>query len=59
MYDTPQLVCYGRFRELTASAPNNNAKRTLVNDLATVYGPGANVGCNPHATPWSHAGCVS
>jgi len=60
MYEAPKLVCYGSFRELTAKPPTNNAKRTpLVNDLATVFGPGGNVGCNVHAMPWSHAGCVS
>jgi hypothetical protein len=59
MYDTPMLERYGTLRELTAGHPLDNAKRPLVNDLATVYGPGDNVGCNIHAQPWSHAGCPS
>jgi hypothetical protein len=57
MYVAPELEKYGTFRQLTADHPLDNAKRTLVNDLATVYGPGDNVGCNTDAQPWSHAGC--
>ena len=61
MYVAPELEKYGTFRELTAKGnhPLDNAKRPLVNDLATVFGPGGNVGCNTHAQPWSHAGCPS
>lgn len=57
MYDAPVLERFGTFRELTAGHPSDNAKRTGPNDLATVFGPGGNIGCNPHAQPWSHAGC--
>ena len=39
--------------------PLDNAKRPSVNDLATVFGPGGNTGCNLHAMPWSHAGNCS
>jgi hypothetical protein len=53
------LEKFGTLRDLTAGHPVGNAKRPLVNDLATVYGPGDNVGCNIHAQPWSHAGCPS
>ncbi len=59
MYAAPALEKYGTLRNLTEGHPTDNAKRTLVNDLATVYGPGGNVGCNIHAQPWSHAGCPS
>ena len=54
MYVKPELEKYGTFRELTA-----NAKRQLVNDLATVFGPGDNIGCNINAqpSPPTHAGC--
>ncbi len=59
MYIAPELETYGTFRELTADNPLDNAKRTLVNDLATVFGPGDNVGCNINAqpSPPTHAGC--
>lgn len=66
MYDAPVLERYGTFRDLTAgdgsngNHPLDNAKRPDANDLATVYGPGGNTGCNLHAQPWSHAGnCIS
>lgn len=58
MYDTPVLERYGTLRDLTAqNYPPNSAKRPSVNDLATVFGPGGNDGCNLHAQPHSHAGC--
>jgi hypothetical protein len=65
MYVAPVLEKYGTLRDLTAGGGHgptihtDNGKRPLVNDLATVYGPGGNVGCNIHAQPWSHAGCPS
>lgn len=59
MYEAPVLVQYGTFRELTLHHPTTNAKRPLVNDLATVFGPGGNTGCNTHAQWFSHAGCMS
>ena len=59
MYVAPELEKYGTFRDLTAGHPTDNAKRTSVNDLATVYGPGGNIGCNLNAQPWSNAGCPS
>lgn len=58
MYHAPVLEKYGTLREMTAqNYPPDSAKRPAVNDLATVFGPGGNVGCNLHAQPWSHAGC--
>jgi hypothetical protein len=62
MYQTPVLEQYGTFRELTADG--NSAKRIGLNDLATVLnaqseGDSDNVGCNPRAQPFSHAGCMS
>jgi hypothetical protein len=60
MYSAPVLEKFGTFRELTAqNYPPDSAKRPAVNDLATVFGPGGNIGCNLHAQPWSHAGCPS
>ena len=57
MYDSPSLENYGTLRNLTADHPPSNAKRPSINDLATVYGPGDNIGCNLHAQPGSSAGC--
>jgi len=59
MYVAPVLEKYGTLRDLTAGHPAGNAKRPSVNDLAAVYGPGDNIGCNLNAQPWSSAGCPS
>jgi hypothetical protein len=64
MYVAPVLEKYGTLRDLTEGKGGTdhtiNAKRyPLMNDLATVFGPGGNFGCNYHAQPWSHAGCLA
>jgi hypothetical protein len=61
MYAAPMLERYGTLRDLTAGDSDTNAKRPLVNDLATVFGPGENIGCNLNAqpSPPTHAGCPS
>lgn len=64
MYETPMLERYGSFRDLTMKGGNgNSAKKAGVNDLASVLNSpnsqSPNIGCNPMAQPWSHAGCPS
>jgi hypothetical protein len=56
MYETPLLVTYGSFRELTMQGI---AKQPLINDLASVNGQGQNDGCNVNPDSPNPASCIS